>query len=99
MEGAWMGHRIYLELARRARGSGARTLNALAAEQRRTAQRLAACWFLLTGACYHFSSPPIPRVCPLGRSAAGTVPAGAEVETVMPAGGSGRGQHRLRGAV
>ena len=65
MEGAWMGHRIYLELARRARGSGARTLNALAAEQRRTAQRLAACWFLLTGACYHFSSPPIPRVCPL----------------------------------
>ena len=41
------------------------TLNALAAEQRRTAQRLAACWFLLTGACYHFSSPPIPRVCPL----------------------------------
>ena len=42
MEGAWMGHRIYLELARRARGSGARTLNALAAEQRRTAQRLAA---------------------------------------------------------
>ena len=39
MEGAWMGHRIYLELARRARGSGARTLNALAAEQRRTAQR------------------------------------------------------------
>ena len=47
MEGAWMGHRIYLEL------------------QRRTAQRLAACWFLLTGACYHFSSPPIPRVCPL----------------------------------
>ena len=37
MEGAWMGHRIYLELARRARGSGARTLNALAAEQRRTA--------------------------------------------------------------
>lgn len=38
MEGAWMGHRIYLELARRARGSGARTLNALAAEQRRTAQ-------------------------------------------------------------
>lgn len=64
MEGAWMGHRIYLELARRARGSGARTLNALAAEQRRTAQRLAACWFLLTGACYHFSSPPIPRVCP-----------------------------------
>lgn len=65
MEGAWMGHRIYLELARRARGSGARTLNALAAEQRRTAHRLAACWFLLTGACYHFSSPPIPRVCPL----------------------------------
>ena len=64
MEGAWMGHRIYLELARRARGSGARTLNALAAEQRRTAQRLAACWFLLTGACYHFSSPPLPRVCP-----------------------------------
>ena len=33
MEGAWMGHRIYLELARRARGSGARTLNALAAER------------------------------------------------------------------
>ena len=94
MEGAWMGHRIYLELARRARGSGARTLNALAAEQRRTAQRLAACWFLLTGACYHFSSPPIPRVCPLA-----AVPAGAEVETVMPTGGSGRGQHRLRGAV
>lgn len=65
MEGAWMGHRTYLELARRARGSGARTLNVLAAEQRRTAQRLAACWFLLTGACYHFSSPPLPRVCPL----------------------------------
>ena len=84
MEGAWMGHRIYLELARRARGSGARTLNALAAEQRRTAQRL---------------QPAHPAGLPPGRSAAGTVPAGAEVETVMPAGGSGRGQHRLRGAV
>ena len=78
-------------------GSGARTLNALAAEQRRTAQRLAACWFLLTGACYHFSSPPIPRVCPLAAALREQFLQGAEVETVMPAGGSGRGQHRLRG--
>ena len=41
--------------------------------------------------------PAHPAGLPPGRSAAGTVPAGAEVETVMPAGGSGRGQHRLRG--
>ena len=43
--------------------------------------------------------PAHPAGLPPGRSAAGTVPAGAEVETVMPTGGSGRGQHRLRGAV
>ena len=43
--------------------------------------------------------PSHPAGLPPGRSAAGTVPAGAEVETVRPAGGSGRGQHRLRGAV
>ena len=36
-----------------------------AAGQVRQLEELAACWFLLTGACYHFSSPPIPRVCPL----------------------------------
>ena len=62
MEGAWMGHRIYLELARRARGSGARTLNALAAEQRRTAQRLA-------GSC-----SPAPAITSPARPSRGSAP-------------------------
>ena len=94
MEGAWMGHRIYLELARRGPdperpGGGA-------------AQDGPAAGGLLVPAhrrLLPLLQPAHPAGLPPGRSAAGTVPAGAEVETVMPAGGSGRGQHRLRGAV
>ncbi|MBD5133811.1 MAG: hypothetical protein HDT38_04990 [Clostridiales bacterium] len=58
------GWQFYRHLARRARGTDARTLNGMAAEQHKDARKLAAAYFLLTGLRYWPSellgAPAIP---------------------------------------
>ena len=46
------GWQFYRHLAKRARGTDARTLNGMAADQHREARKLAAAYFLLTGLRY-----------------------------------------------
>ena len=46
------GWQFYRHLARRARGTDARTLNGMAAEQHKEARKLSAAYFLLTGLRY-----------------------------------------------
>lgn len=58
------GWQFYRHLARRARGTDARTLNSMAAEQHKEARKLSAAYFLLTGLRYWPSellgTPDIP---------------------------------------
>lgn len=58
------GWQFYRHLARRARGTDARTLNSMAAEQHKEARKLSAAYFLLTGLRYWPSemlgTPAIP---------------------------------------
>lgn len=61
---ALQGWQFYRHLARRARGTDARTLNSMAAEQHKEARKLSAAYFLLTGLRYWPSellgAPAIP---------------------------------------
>lgn len=58
------GWQFYRHLARRARGTDARTLNGMAAEQHKEARKLSAAYFLLTGLRYwpseSLGTPAIP---------------------------------------
>lgn len=65
MDGAQMGWRSYRGLARRTVGGASRILNALAAEQRRGLQRLAASYFLITGEHYRPIDAEPARISPL----------------------------------